>query len=143
LTMSMHMVHPGLTTLRTNTKKRKPGAKQARAAAEHEAWLRERNIHPDQLAAKPKSKPSKLKLCFSVDKTEPQCSNGFAPGGAKKSVFDSQWQRTYENDPALAEREAAALRKAEAIKANLMPIYNKGPVMYAGNMPASDFGKRR
>lgn len=141
--MSMHMVHPGLTTLRTNAKKRKPGAKQARAAAEHEAWLKERNLHPDQLSARCKRNPSKFKIDLNVDRTGPQCSNGFAPGGSKKSVFDTQWQRTYEDDPALAEREAAALRKAEAIKANLMPLYNKGPVMYAGNMPASDFGKRR
>ena len=59
---------------------------------------------------------------------------GFAPGGAKKSVFDSQWQRTYEDDPAMAEREAAALRKAEAIKSNLMPLYNKGPIQLQTNL---------
>jgi hypothetical protein len=132
--MSMHMVHPGLTALRTNSKKRKPGAKQLRAAAEHEAWLRSQNLHPDQLATRVREKPKKLKNYLNVDKTGPQCGNGFAPGGAKKSVFDSQWQRTYEDDPNLAEREAAALRKAEAIKSNLMPLYNKGPIQLQTNL---------
>jgi hypothetical protein len=132
--MTMHMVHPGLTTINTGKAKKKASVKQQRAAAEHNAWLRSQGLHPDQLAAKPKSAPSKLNKVVEVDRAGPQVSNGFAPGGAKKSVFDSQWKRTYEDDPVMAAREEEALKKAEAIKANLMPLYNKGPVQLQTNL---------
>jgi len=130
----MHMVHPGLTTINTGKNKKKPSVKQQRAAAEHEAWLRSQGLHPDQLSTKKENKPRPLKLSLSVDRTGPQCSNGFAPAGAKNSVFDSKWKRTYEDDPALAAREEEALKKAEALKSKLMPLYNKGPVQLQTNL---------
>lgn len=126
--MTMHMVHPGLTTINTGKSKKKPGVKQVKAAAEHDAWLRSQGLHPEQLATRKDARPKKLKLDLKVDRTGPQCNNGFAPGGAKKSVFDSKWQRTYEDDPVLAAREEEALRKAESLKSKLMPLYNKGPI---------------
>ena len=52
--MSMHLVGPYMTTTQYNRKKKKPNAKQARANAEHEKWLRKMGVHPEQLAAKKK-----------------------------------------------------------------------------------------
>jgi len=57
-------------------------------------------------------------------------SNTITNGGAKTSVFDTQWQKKYEDDPLMAEREAEALRQVELKKQYLMPAYNKGPIMY-------------
>lgn len=139
--MAFHLEKPYINNI-GNTKK-KPSARQIKAQAEHEAWLRKMNVHPDQLAAKPKSAPRKLKSVVTVDTSGPQVSNGFAPAGAKRSVFDSEWQHTYDHDPVMAERERVALRQAEAKKANICQTYNKGPVMYSGGMNPKDFGKRR
>ena len=50
--MTMQMVGPYLTTTRYNSKKKKPNAKQIKAQAEHDKWLRKNNVHPDQLAAR-------------------------------------------------------------------------------------------
>ena len=52
--MSMHLVGPYMTTTQYSRKKKKPNAKQARANAEHEKWLRKRGVHPEQLEAKKK-----------------------------------------------------------------------------------------
>jgi len=48
----MQMVGPYLTTTRYSNKKKKPNAKQLKAQAEHDKWLRKNGVHPDQLAAK-------------------------------------------------------------------------------------------
>lgn len=132
--MTMHMVHPGLSTINTGKIKKKLNAKQKKAAADHEAWLKKQGVHPDQLASRNSgTRPAKMTKLFDTKVEGPQCSNGFAPGGAKKSVFDSQWKRTYENDPHMAGREQAALRQAGALKSRLMPLYNKGPVQLSTN----------
>jgi hypothetical protein len=138
--MAFHLEKPYINNI--GRTKKKPNAKLRRAQAEHEQYLRSMGLHLDQLTAR-KPKPGVLKSAVTVDRSGPQCSNGFAPGGFKKSVFDSKWQRTYEDDPLMAEREAQALKEAEAKKARIMPTYHKGPVQYAGNMNPKDFGKRR
>ena len=138
--MTMHLLKPYINNI--GNSRPKPSAKQQKAKAEHEAWLRSQGLHPDQLAARQKPGSRKLKKTFVVDKGGPQCSNGFAPGGAKRSVFDSEWQRKYD-DPAMIERERAALRAAEAKKSNVMQTYNKGPVMYASGLKPTELGKRR
>ena len=139
--MTMHLLKPHFNNI-GNTKK-KPTAAQIRAKAEHEKWLRENGVHPEQLASKPKTASRRLTSTVSASKSGPQCTNGFAAGGAKKSVFDSKWQRHYEDDPQMAEREAAALKAAEAKKANILPLYNKGGYQFAGNLKISELGKRR
>jgi len=139
--MAFHLEKPYINNI--GSTKKKLTAKQQKAKAEHEAWLRSQGLHPDQLAAKPKVAPRKLTKVVEVDRRGPQVTNGFAPGGAKKSVFDSQWQRTYEHDPVMAERERAALAQAEAKKSNLMPLYNKGPVQYNSGLKMTELGKRR
>ena len=50
----MHLVGPYMTTTQYSRKKKKPNAKQARAQAEHDKWLRKQGIHPEQLEAKKK-----------------------------------------------------------------------------------------
>lgn len=138
--MTMHLLGPAYNNIGKTV--RKPSAKQLKAKAEHEAWLRKQGIHPDQLSAR--SKPvGKLTKTVRPHTTGPECGNKFDVGGFKKSVFDSEWKRTYEDDPQMAEREAAALREAQAKKANLMPLYNKGPVQYGGNLKMTELGKRR
>jgi hypothetical protein len=139
--MAFHLEKPYINNI--GSTKKKPSAKQLKAKAEHEAYLRKMGLHPEQLAAKPRQAPRKLTQVVTVDNTGPQVSNGFAPGGAKKSVFDSEWKRTYQDDPVMAEREKAALAKAEAIKANLYPLYNKGPVQLNTGLRMTDLGKRR
>ena len=139
--MAFHLEKPYINNI-GNTK-RKPTVKQLKAKAAHEEYLRKMGVHPDQLAQKPKHKPRTLKKVVSVDMSGPQVTNGFAPAGAKKSVFDSEWQRTYEDDPVMAERERAALVQAEAKKSRIMQTYNKGPVMFAGNLKMTELGKRR
>lgn len=130
----MSMAHPSLTTLNTKKKKKKLSAKQEKAKQEHETWLKNQGIHPEQIKARKGNEgPKKLKNHLTKDTTSLPCGNGFAPGGAKKSVFDSEWNRTYEDDPAMAEREAEALKRAEERKADIMPLYNKGPAMVLTN----------
>lgn len=139
--MAFHLEKPYINNI-GNTKK-KPSVKQLKAKVEHEAYLRKMGVHPDQLAAKPKDAPRKLTKVVEVDRKGPQVTNGFAPGGAKRSVFDSEWQRTYADDPVMADRERRALAKAEAMKANVYPLYNKGGYQVAGNLKPSELGKRR
>lgn len=138
--MSMHLLAPVYNNIGKTV--RKPTAKQVRAKAEHEAWLRTQNIHPDQLSARSKS-PRKLTKTVQAHSPGLACSNKFDVGGFKKSVFDSEWKRTYENDPHMAEREAAAIKQAQAKKSNVMQTYHKGPVMYASNLKMTELGKRR
>lgn len=139
--MAFHLEKPYINNI-GNTK-RKPTVKQLKAQAAHEEYLRKMGVHPDQLAQKPKDKPRALKKVVCVDMSGPQVTNGFAPAGAKKSVFDSEWQRTYEHDPVMAERERAALVKAQALKANIYPLYNKGGYQLAGNLKMTELGRRR
>ena len=139
--MAFHLEKPYMNNI-GNTKK-KPSAKLIKAQQAHDSYLTRMGLHPDQLAAKPKTAPRKLQHVVQADRTGPQVSNGFAPGGAKKSVFDSEWKRTYDDDPQMAERERAALAKAEALKSNLMSLYNKGPVMLNTGLKMTDLGKRR
>lgn len=52
---------------------------------------------------------------------------------AKTSVFDTEWNKKYDEDPVMAEREKEALAVAEQKKKYLVPQYNKGPVQYSPN----------
>lgn len=129
--MTMHLMHAGFTTTNTQLRKTKKTPAQLKAQQEHEAWLRKQGVHSEQLAQKPMKKAGSFRDTVKPVQPGAACSNGFAPGGAKKSVFDSEWQRRYEDDPEMAEREKVALEKARALKGQLTPLYNKGPVMLA------------
>lgn len=140
--MAFHLEKPYINNI--GSTKKKPSAKLMRAQQEHNTYLRSLGLHPDQLAAKPKAAPRKLKQVVTVDRNGPQVSNGFAPGGAKKSVFDSEWQRTYEDDPQMAERERVALVQAEAKKKRIAPAYSKGAYQYiTPSSNLSDLGNKK
>lgn len=140
--MAFHLEKPYINNI-GNTKK-KPNARQLKAQAEHDAYLRKMGLHPEQLAAKPKAKPKTLNKVVTVDKTGPQVSNGFAPAGAKKSVFDSQWQRTYSHDPEMQAREQLALAEAQAKTKRIAPAYSKGAYQYiTSNETLVDIGKKK
>jgi len=140
LTMTMHLLGPAYNNIGNSHKK--PTVKQQKAKVEHESYLRKIGCHPDQLASRVKP-TGKFTRTVKPEKTDLECSNGFGVGGFKKSVFDSEWQRTYADDPVMADRESVALKAAQAKKANLMPLYHKGPVQYAGNLKMTELGKRR
>jgi hypothetical protein len=142
--MTMHMVHAGLNTTNDRPRKKKPTPQQQKAKAEHEAWLRTQGLHPDQLAAKPQPKSKKLSSWKGPVAPGVPCSNTVVDGGAVRSVFEGHWRDQYKDDPLMAEREKIALAKAEELKKNLMPIYNKGPVqVVTPGLSPKDFGKRR
>ena len=138
--MSMHLLGPAYNNIGKTVKK--SNAKQARAKAEHDAWLRSQNIHPDQLSARSKS-PRKLTKTVQPHSPGLACGNKFDVGGFKKSVFDSEWKQPYIDDLHMAEREAVALKQAQAKRSNVMQTYHKGPVMYASNLKMTELGKRR
>ena len=122
-------------------KKRTPA--QIKAQAEHDAYLRKNGVHPEQLAMRSKPKCKKLKTEAIRDNSLP-CSNGFAPGGAKTSVFDSKWDQRYQEDPEMAMRERRAIAEADRKRSTAMPLYPKGPIqVLTPGMAMSDLGKRR
>ena len=125
--MTMHLCKPHINNIGNH--KKKPSAKLLKARHEHDQYLRKIGLHADQLAAK--ARPArKFTATAKPQATGPACSNGFAPGGAKKTVFDSEWRRDYDHDPALAQRERAAVQRAHELKSRLQPLYNKGPVQF-------------
>jgi hypothetical protein len=127
----MHLVHAGLTTSNTGSQKKKLSVKEQRAKDQHDVWLKKQGLHPNQMALRKKKQPTTLKLNFATGQNELECSNGFANGGFKKSVFDSEWNKQYDDDAAMAERETEALKKAESLKGRIAPLYNKGPLQLA------------
>ena len=139
--MTMHLL-PAFINTNGNTKRKKT-PQQVKAQEEHEKWLKKNGVHPEQLANKTPNKSRKLKLDLVKDKSSAACSNGFAPGGAKRSVFNNEWQKRYDDDPAMAEREKAALRAAQEKKNRVMPLFNKGGLQYSGNLKMTELGKRR
>lgn len=91
--------------------KRKLNAKQLRAKAEHEAWLRRNNVHPDQLA---KAKQYRAPLpSYKVD--EVKLSNTVVDGGRVSGVMANLHKES-------AATKAAILEKAS----RAVPLYNKG-----------------
>ena len=114
--MSMHLVGPYMTTTQYSRKKKKPNAKQARANAEHEKWLRKKGVHPEQLEAKKKSNAN-ISLCsvpdYSSNRTSLPTSDTI-PGGStapkERQVYSGQ--RTL-------------LGIATTHKSNMIPVFSK------------------
>lgn len=120
--MSMHLVGPYLTTTRYNGKK-KLNAKEQRAKADHEAWLRKQGLHPDQLATrkafKGSSKPQTSLPSYKVDNSIP-LSNNIVDGGRVKGIM------------ANLHKEPEHVQKEILYKASrCMPLFNKGGIQYA------------
>jgi len=115
--MTMHLVGPYLTTTRYNSK-RKLNAKQQRALAEHNEWLKKRGVHPSQLT------PSKGSVNNIPDYREGQrntvpLSNAVG-NGFKSGVMEN------------LHKEKPEVQKEILAKASrCMPLYNKGGIQYA------------
>lgn len=140
--MAFHLEKPYINNI--GATKKTPSAKLVRAQQEHDQYLRKMGLHPEQLAAKPKSAPRKLTKVVTVDTTGPQVSNRFAPGGAKRSVFDSEWKRTYDDDPEMAARESVALAQAKAKTKRIAPAYSKGAYQYITSISnLGDLGNKK
>lgn len=114
--MTMHLVGPYLTTTRYNNKKKKT-AKQLKADAEHEAWLKKRGVDRASI----KTAVEKTKPCVELptyEYTKVQYSN-VVGSGTQSGVM------------ANLHKEPAHVQKAILDKASrVMPLYNKGGLQY-------------
>jgi hypothetical protein len=105
----MHLLGPMYNT--NGSTKTKSSAKQFKAKAEHEAWLRANGVHPDQLKSK-----SKFKNALPSYKTDGvQLSNTIQDGGRAKGVMAN----LYKEKPHV---QNEILAKAKGVT----QLYNKG-----------------
>jgi phage protein D len=107
--MSMHLLGPMYNT--NGSTKTKSSAKQLKAKAEHEAWLRANGVHPDQLKHK-----KKHKIALPSYKTDTaQLSNTIQDGGRANGVMANLYKekRHVQNE---------ILAKAKGVT----QLYNKG-----------------
>lgn len=65
--MTMHLAPIFVSTVNNGKIKKKLTAPQLRAKAEHEAWLKKRGLHPDQLKAKKTKKRVTEESTFLYD----------------------------------------------------------------------------
>ena len=127
----MHLERAYLTTTRVNNKQ-KLSAKAAKAQLKHDKWLRKQGLHPEQLAIKKEAnKKEKAKNCDPIiSTTMSSLASNQIPGNAPvRSIFNSEWQRTYEDDE-MMEREKASLIDSHAKAKRLAPAYNKGAIQF-------------
>jgi hypothetical protein len=114
--MTMHLVGPYLTTTRYSNKKKK-SAKQFKADAEHQAWLKQRGLDRESVQAKvAREKPRAEMPKYEYKKV--QYSN-VVGSGTQSGVM------------ANIHKEAPHVQKAILDKASrVMPLYNKGGLQY-------------
>ena len=116
--MTMHLVGPHMTTTKYNSKKsnRKKTAKQIKAEADHEKYLRKMGVHPDQLEAKAKRNAQGKKVGihdipdYKENKSEVKLSNKIAGHGPAK-----------EGNTYSGERQLLGI--ATMHKSNMVPIF--------------------
>lgn len=111
----MHLVGPYMTTTQYSRKKKKPNAKQARANAEHEKWLRKRGVHPEQLEAKKKKNANVSILSvpdYSSDRPTIPTSD-VIPGGS-----------TAQKERQIYSGERRLLGIATMHKSNMVPVFD-------------------
>lgn len=122
--MSMHLVGPYMTTTKYNGKGKKVAnsAKERKAKAEHEAWLRKRGLHPDQKSASKSTKKVEINRIpdYRADlRNNVPLSNGVG-NGFKTGVMEN------------LHKEKPEVQKEILAKASrCMPLYNKGGYQYA------------
>ena len=113
--MSMHLVGPYMTTTQYSRKKKKPNAKQARANAEHEKWLRKRGVHPEQLEAKKKKNANISVLSVPDYRTSGNSipTSDVIPGGS-----------TAQKERQVYSGERRLLGIATMHKSNMVPVFD-------------------
>lgn len=114
--MTMHLVGPYLTTTRYNNKAKK-SAKQLKADAEHEAWLKARGLDRKSVEAKVAREKPRAEMP-KYEYTKVKYSN-VVGSGKQTGVM------------ANIHKEAPHVQKAILDKASrCMPLYNKGGIQY-------------
>jgi len=110
--MSMHLMGPYMTTTKYNSKKsnRKKTAKQLKAEAEHDKFLRKQGVHPDQLAAKKKRQDLNSIPDYKANKPDVELSNKIAGHGPARQ------SNTYSGERQL-------LGIATMHKSNMVPVF--------------------
>lgn len=110
----MHLEKPYLNWL--GKSKKKQGAKAAKAQVNHDAWLRERGLHPDQLKNRKIQNQNKI----PDYRTEKYKSEGSGIGVAyQKGVMSNLHKETPEVRKAILEKAARCV-----------PQFNKGGIQY-------------
>jgi hypothetical protein len=110
--MSMHLMGPYMTTTKYNSKKsnRKKTAKQLKAEAEHDKFLRKQGVHPDQLTAKKKRQDLNSIPDYKANKPDVELSNKIAGHGPARE------SNTYSGERQL-------LGIATMHKSNMVPVF--------------------
>lgn len=132
--MSMHLAPAYLTTTRYNAKK-KLSAKEQRAKAEHEAWLKKQGLHPEQLAARkaPKSDKSYKPAPIARKDDSIPLSNTILDGGRARGIMANLHKETPEVQKAIMDK---AKRTA--------PAYSKGAYQYITSKEVlTDIGRKK
>lgn len=106
----MGLMAPFFTMMQTGKKRKGPSTKDQRAIAEHEAWLRVRGVHPDQLAA---TKRGTLRSSYKP--SGPSTSDTIVDGGRAVGVMANLYKETPE-----------VQRQVAARSASVDQLYNKG-----------------
>ena len=125
--MSMHLAPVFVTTTRYNSKNKKSkSAKAIAATAKHDAWLRERGLHPEQrdLQRAFKGKYVNSIPDYTVTRHSAELSNGIG-NGFKKGIMANLHKESPEVQRAVMEKAARTTM-----------AYNKGPIQYFS--PESD-----
>ena len=125
--MSMHLAPVFVTTTRYNSKNKKSkSAKAIQASAKHDAWLRERGLHPEQrdLQRAFKGKYVNSIPDYTVTRHSAELSNGIG-NGYKKGIMANLHKESPEVQRAVMEKAARTTM-----------AYNKGPIQYFS--PESD-----
>jgi hypothetical protein len=120
--MSMHLVGPYLTTTKYNSKKKKSNSRRlVEATDKHNAWLRERGLHPEQRTLQKafKGKYQNDIPDYTVRDNNIQLSNSIG-NGYKKGIM------------ANLHKESPEVQKEILDKASrCMPLFNKGGYQFA------------
>ena len=120
--MSMHLEKAFLTTTRYGGKSKKSNSKRlAEATDKHNAWLRERGLHPEQRTLQKafKGKHENAIPNYNDNRNSYQLSNSVG-NGYKKGIM------------ANLHKESPAVQREILDKASrCMPLYNKGGLQYA------------
>ena len=117
--MSMHLVGPYMTTTKYNRKKsnRKKTAKQIKAEADHEKYLRKMGVHPEQLEAKAKRNAQGKKLgIHSIPDYKTDSSNTVKTSDKVAGHGPAREGNTYSGERQL-------LGIATMHKSNMVPIF--------------------
>jgi hypothetical protein len=120
--MSMHLVGPYLTTTKYNSKKKKSNSKRLAAATDkHNAWLRERGLHPEQRTLQKafKGKHQNDLPDYSVQHNNIKLSNSIG-NGYKKGIMANLHKESPEVQQAILDKASRC-----------MPLFNKGGYQFA------------